>query len=222
MIPKKIHYCWFGMGIKPPEFDRYLAGWRRLLPDYEIKEWNEENFDIDCCDYVREAYAMRSFAHVSDVCRVYALYHEGGVYLDTDVELLKPFGPLLGDGSFVGREDSHLLGTAVIGAEPEEEWIGKFLEYYKRRHFINAWGHPVRTPNTKILTETILPEMDEALWPKIYPANYFCGINWENHQPIVDCETVSVHHFAASWKRKRTMVTRIKTILKGLKTRYLK
>lgn len=82
MTPKKIHYCWFGTKPKPESFRRWLDTWRAKLPDYEIKEWNERNFDVNCCRYCRQAYASRNFAFVSDVCRVYALYTEGGIYLD--------------------------------------------------------------------------------------------------------------------------------------------
>ncbi len=221
MIPKVIHYCWVGKGQKPSEFQKYLDGWRKAMPDYEIKEWNENNFDINFSVYTREAYKMKSYAHVSDVCRLYALYSEGGIYLDTDVEVLKSFFPFMNEKSFLGKE-SELLGTAVIGAEKGQKWIKVFLDFYQNRHFINSWGHPVRTPNTKILTKSILPSLDCNLWPTIYPSNYFCGMNWENKKPIVDGETFSIHHFAASWKGRKTLKLRIKTLFQGIKNRYFK
>lgn len=221
MIPKTIHYCWFGRGEKPKEFKHYLSGFQNILPDYGLKEWNEDNFNVNFSAYTREAYNMRSFAHVSDVCRVYALYNEGGIYLDTDVEVLKTFDEFLDNKSFVGYEDK-LIGTAVIGSEPGLPWLKSFLDYYCNHHFINRFGHPVRTPNTKILTDIILPKIEETLWPTIYPSNYFCGINWETNQPIVDEDTIAIHHFAASWKTDKTFKTRILTLLKGLKYRYIK
>ena len=94
MIPKIIHYCWFGRGPKPAQLLRYMKTWQQMLPDYEIREWNESNFDVSQYVYSREAYAMGSYAHVSDVCRLHALYHCGGVYLDTDVEVVGSFDPV--------------------------------------------------------------------------------------------------------------------------------
>ena len=95
MIPKVIHYCWFGRGELPPLAKKCLDSWKKYCPDYEIKEWNEDNFDLDSYPYVREAYDKRKFAFVTDVVRLYALYHEGGIYMDTDVEVLKPLDRFL-------------------------------------------------------------------------------------------------------------------------------
>lgn len=221
MIPKIIHYCWFGKGQKPAEFQKHLDGWRKIMPEYEIKEWNEDNFDIDFCRYTREAYNMKSYAHVSDVCRLYALYNDGGIYFDTDVEVLKSFAPFSKEKSFIGRENI-LHGTAVIGSEKGQKWIETFLNFYRNRHFINLWGHPVRTPNTRILTEKIIPEVPPNLWPTIYPPYYFCGIDWATMTPIVNNETFSIHHFAASWRSRKTLKTRLETIIQGIKYRYFK
>ena len=102
MIPKTIHYCWFGRQPKPPGVLTYIATWRAAMPDYDIIEWNEDNFDIDFCDYSREAYATRNFAFVADVCRLKVLYEHGGIYLDTDIEVLRPFDPYLHHRSFCG------------------------------------------------------------------------------------------------------------------------
>ncbi|MCM1519673.1 MAG: hypothetical protein NC098_02695 [Lachnoclostridium sp.] len=220
MIPKKIHYCWLGRGQKPADFHRYYETWRRLLPDYEFKEWNEDNFDVNFCDYSREAYATRNFAHVSDVCRMKALYEEGGIYLDTDIELLKSFDPFLADGSFIGME-TDLIGTGVIGAEAGTPWIKAMLDYYAHTHFINIFGKPVRTPNTKILTRKVMPAVAEADRPVIYPVDTFCAMDYITGQPMITGRTVAVHHYLDSWKRNpRTLADRLRIILKGLKIRY--
>ena len=104
MIPKIIHYCWFGRSDKPNSFYEYLESWKKYLPDYEIKEWNEDNFDISSCKYVEQAYNAKKYAFVSDYVRVYVLELEGGIYFDTDVEVRKPFDVLLNNHFFIGYE----------------------------------------------------------------------------------------------------------------------
>ena len=219
MIPKIIHYCWFGGKDKPDEFHRWFEGWKELLPDYEFMEWNERNFDIRFCDYSREAYLTGNYAHVSDVCRVYALHRFGGVYLDTDVEVLKSFDPYLCLGAFASIE-CPLVGTAVIGSEPGAPWLTAFLDYYRHTHFINIWGHTVRTPNTKILTLRVLPKIPLADWPTIFPRDFFCGQPTADGTPSATVNTVAIHHFAASWRKKKTIGQKISSIAKGFKIRY--
>lgn len=220
MIPKTIHYCWFGGKEKPAEFLHWFQTWKRFLPDYHIKEWNESNFDINICPYSHQAYAMRSYAHVSDVCRAYALSTYGGIYFDTDIEVCRNLDSFLTHRSFAGME-SHLVGTGVIGAEPHTLWVGKLMDYYRHTNFINRWGHPVRTPNTRILTERVLPLIDKAHWPTIYPIGTFGGINPDNGTPLVTPDAACIHHFTASWRSKRTLSSRITTIIKGLAVRHL-
>lgn len=221
MITKKIHYCWFGGKAKPAEFYKMFDTWRKYFPDYTIKEWNEYNFNINMCAYTREAYNTGNFAHVSDVCRIYALYTEGGVYLDTDVEILASFDRFMNFKSFIGMEDS-LIGTGIIGSEAGVEWLNAFLEYYECNHFINIWGHTVRTPNTKILTKKILPSLPIAIWPTIFQKDVFCGKNIVTGEIDLTCNTVSIHHFAASWRKKKTIKQKIKSIIYGIGIRYLK
>lgn len=220
MIPKIIHYCWFGGKDKPESFYRYMATWKRLLPDYEFKEWNEENFDVNFWIYSREAYAMGSFAHVSDVCRIYALNVYGGVYLDTDVELCESLDPYLSDNSFIGMEDEYNVGTCVIGAESNREWLKSVLDYYAGTHFINILGHPIKTPNTILLTQKIFPHLAESDMPKIYPVGYFCDYNHGRELSKIHAKVVAIHHYNASWRKKKTLMTRLRTICLGLKVRY--
>ena len=106
MIPKKIHYCWFGRGQMPPMALKCIESWHRYMPDYEYKLWNEDNFDINSVPYVKEAYEARKFAFVTDYVRLYALFSEGGIYMDTDVEVLKPYDDLLELSGFTGYEGS--------------------------------------------------------------------------------------------------------------------
>lgn len=221
MIPKTIHYCWFGGKDKPEIFKQYHQIWKRLLPDYEIREWNEENFDVEYCHYSREAYLTGNYAHVSDVCRLYALYKHGGIYLDTDVEVLSSFDRFLPLNSFVSLEPPF-VGTAVIGAEAETTWIREFLKYYRRTHFINCWGHTVRMPNTHILCRKILPSLPITALPTIFPTEYFCGIRNSDRSMSAGENTVAIHHFAGSWLRKKTFSQKILSIINGFEIRYLK
>ncbi|MCM1297094.1 MAG: glycosyl transferase [Muribaculaceae bacterium] len=217
MIPKIIHYCWFGRKDKPESFRNYLATWKKCLPDYRIMEWNEDNFDVNCCVYSREAYGTHNLAHVSDVCRIYALSTYGGIYLDTDVEVCKPFNQLLENKAFLGME-SDRVGTCVIGSEPGLPWLKAVMNYYSTTHFINIWGHCVRTPNTAILTFRILPSLPKQDWPKIYPIGYFCDLN--DRSTVTDT-TYSIHHYHATWRKRKTLATRVKALALGLKVRYL-
>lgn len=114
MIPKKIHYVWLGHGEKNDHIKKCMQSWKELLPDWEIKEWNEDNFDLDSFDFTRQSYDKKQYAFTSDVVRLYALYVEGGVYLDTDVMLYKPLDEFLNDAGFTGFEDVDYPATAVM------------------------------------------------------------------------------------------------------------
>lgn len=140
MIPKIIHYCWFGGKEKPESVLAMIRSWKEYLPEYEIREWNESNFDVQGFSaFTREAYATRNYAHVSDVARLKALYDCGGIYLDTDVEVVGSFDPFLGCRSFCSAEH-RFIGTGAIGAEKGSEWLYVFLNHYKSAHFITLWG----------------------------------------------------------------------------------
>lgn len=219
MIPKIIHYCWFGPNKKSPEFMKYLETWRQKLPDYEIREWNETNFDYNRYLYSREAYRMSCYAHVSDVCRIHVLNEIGGIYLDTDVEVLKSFDDFLKFKSFVGTEYKYIC-MGVIGSEPGNEWLAAYLDYYRNTHFINKFGHPRRSANTKIMTRIILPGIDADLWPAIFPKDYFCGKDLNTNQYHITKNTVSIHHFEASWRTRRTFYDRVRILRKGITARY--
>lgn len=220
MIPKTIHYCWFGGAEKPPTVIRYINLWRRVMPDYVIKEWNETNFDISRRAYTREAYALRNYAFVADVCRLEALWTEGGIYLDTDIEVLSRFDKFLHLHSFLGREH-NFLGTGCIGAEAGSRWVKIFLDYYSRHHFINFFGHMCRTPNTKLLTVTLWPRIPAEERPIVFDFDYFCAKRWDNGEVQITPCTVCVHHFSCSWTRgHKTLAVRLYHLLLGLRVRY--
>lgn len=138
MIPKIIHYCWFGRGEMPELAQKCIESWHKFMPDYEYKLWNEDNFDVNSAPYAKEACEAKKYAFVSDYVRLYALFTEGGVYLDTDVEVLKPLDDLLKHRAFAGFEGSKYLplGTCVMASESDGKWVSEQLGFYENRHFI--------------------------------------------------------------------------------------
>ena len=157
MIPKTIHYCWFGRGEMSELAKKCIASWHKYMPDYEYKLWNEDNFDVSSVPYAKEAYKVRKFAFVSDYVRLWALEQEGGVYLDTDVEVFKPLDDLLCYRAFAGFEGSkHLpLGTCVMASEAHGEWVTEQLTTYRERHFINTDGSFDMTTNVQYISATM-------------------------------------------------------------------
>ena len=143
----------------------------------------------------------------------------GGIYLDTDVEVIKSFDPFLGLMAFASIE-RPLVGTAVIGSRPHLPWTEAFLSYYKHTHFINIWGHTVRTPNTKLLTNKMLPKIPLADWPTIFPSDFFSGAIDKEGLPLVTANTVTIHYFTGSWLRNKTIKQKFKSLIDGFKIRY--
>lgn len=203
MIPKIIHYCWFGGNPKPKQVLDAIALWQQLNPDFIIKEWNESNFDYRKLSYTYEAYLLGKFAFVSDVARLYALLTEGGIYLDTDIRVLKPFDRLLSHPSFIGLEAPFLVSTACIGAEKGCNWIQKFLESYQQLHFVNTRGAVDMTPNTMMLTgflNNYLPlhrDELEVLDIDILSAKLYPSLDY-----VISDRTICVHEFFGSWKKQ--------------------
>lgn len=135
MIPKVIHYCWFGKKPLPELALKCIESWKKYCPDYEIKEWNEESFDINMYIYARQAYDAKKWAFVSDVARLYVLYQEGGIYMDTDVELLKSIDCFLENDAFSGFEDKKSVPTGIMGAVKNNNVIKEFLDEYNEAFF---------------------------------------------------------------------------------------
>ena len=152
MIPKTIHYCWFGRGQMPPLAVKCIESWKKFLPDYSLKEWNEDNFDVSANKYVRQAYENRKFAFVTDYVRLYALYTEGGVYMDTDVEVLGSYDNFLHHTAFSGFETDGNVPTGMMAAEKGSLWAKELLDGYKDRVFIKEDGSFDTTTNTFVIT----------------------------------------------------------------------
>ena len=205
---KKIHYCWFGGKKLPNDVKKCIKTWQKWLPDYEIKEWNESNFDINSHPFVKEAYENKKWAFVSDYVRIYALYNEGGIYLDTDVKILKDVTNVVDKDMFLGLEDSGYVGTAVIGVkEKNNKYIKDILDYYNTlKHFnVNImynYANPVII--TKLLNnyEYEKDEKGIRIYDKnvyVYPRDYFFPLNYNYSEKVFTKNTCMVHLFNATW-----------------------
>lgn len=182
MIPKLIHYCWFGRGDMPESAKKCVFSWHRFMPDYEYKLWNEDNFDVTAVPYTKEAYEAKKYAFVSDYVRLWALKNEGGIYLDTDVEVFKPFDDLLGRDAFAGFEGSkHLpIGTCVMASKAKGFWVSEMLDAYRDRHFIKEDGSYDLTTNVQFITSIMcgqgfvpIGEEQDYRDLHIFPVDYF-------------------------------------------------
>ena len=222
MIPRKIHYCWFGHGIMPPMALKCIESWHRYMPDYEYKLWNEDNFDINSVPYVKEAYEARKFAFVTDYVRLYALYTEGGIYMDTDVEVLKPYDDLLELSGFTGYEGSKYLPpvTGTMASEAGGEWAKEQLASYDGAHFLLPDGTFDMKTNTTRISEIMKAGGFKQDGKKqvykgmhIFPVQYFCP-RQTTGEILMTNETYCDHHFMGSWNgsgggKRRTSLAKI-------------
>lgn len=214
MIPKVIHYCWFGHNPIPEKMKTCINSWKKFCPDYEIVEWNEANFNIDICSYTREAYAAKKWAFVTDYARLWIIYNYGGIYLDTDVELIKPLDSLLKEHAFFGFENEGdpkkiFIATGLgFGAESHNRIVEKMLAAYDNVHFLLMEGTydelPCPVRNTKAITDLIPPgttNMDTVRLKDgvIYPVDYFCPLDSFGERLNKTDNTYSIHWFMASW-----------------------
>lgn len=206
MIPKKIHYCWFGRGKKPELAQRCIESWHKYLPDYEIKEWNEDNFDLNFNDYVREAYEARKWAFVTDVVRLYALVTEGGIYMDTDVEVLKPLDSLLEYDAVSGFETDTRIPTGLMASRAGQPLFVELLHDYDGVHFKRQDGSLDLTTNVTRITNTCLKYGFVANNKKqtvngftLLPKDYLCPKDADTKVLQITDNTLVIHHFDGSW-----------------------
>ncbi len=220
MIPKIIHYCWFGRGELPELAKKCIASWKKYCPDYEIIEWNEDNFDINCCPYVKEAYENRRFAFVTDYVRLYAMYHQGGVYMDTDVEVTKNLDQFLDHQGFSGFETDTQVPTGIMAGEKGFPLFKYLLTYYDGKHFVKEDGKADTTTNVAIITEMLnskgfVPNGQFQIVDgfALYPRDYFCPLN--DATGVLDRteNTAAIHWFNKSWLpqhiRLRSKITKV-------------
>lgn len=215
MIPKKIHYCWFGGNPLPELAVKCIESWKKYCPDYEIIEWNEKNYDItDKCAYVQEAYKSKKWAFVSDYVRYDILYKYGGLYFDTDVEIINSIDKIIKKGSFMGFENvKKTFGVNPglgFGTLPNLNFYKEILSYYDRIHFINEDGSynqiTIVEYTTNILKKYGLKENNTIQKIEnitIYPTEYFCPMNYETGEIFITDKTISIHHYISSWHTER-------------------
>jgi mannosyltransferase OCH1-like enzyme len=208
MIPKTIHYCWFGKGPKSDLNVRCMESWRRIMPDYEIREWNESNSPLRL-PYARAAYRKKIWSRVTNYVRFHALHTEGGIYLDTDVEVLKPFDPLLHHECFMGfqvrEEMADWVNSAVTGSRPGHPFLKACMERTTR--LFAETGELPRSPTvvTMLLREMGLTTygLQQVQGVTLYPREYFYPFSWtERFTP--DCiqdATYCVHYWEVSWAK---------------------
>lgn len=219
MIPKTIHYCWFGRGPMPELALKCIESWHKYMPDYKYKLWNEDNFDINSNVYVKEAYEARKFAFVTDYVRLYALYTEGGIYMDTDVEVLKPYDDLLHLTAFTGYEGSKYLPpvTGTMASEAGGEWVKEQLAVYDGLHFIKPDGTLDTTTNTCRISEIMKAggfiqngEKQNYKGVTVFPVNYFCP-RQTTGELLIDSDTYCDHHFLGSWNdnHKKSFIKKV-------------
>lgn len=206
MIPKIIHYIWLGNGPMPKVADKCLKSWEKYCPDYEIKRWDESNLDLDLCPYVREAYDAKKFAFASDVLRFQILYELGGIYLDIDVELIKPIDEFLKEKCFTGFETSSLIAPGLIlGAEKENNDLKNILDSYRDKHFIKEGVQDTTTVCeivTKYYEDFGLKREDKTQVLEnisVYSSEYFSPKSVIDGKLRITNKTISIHHYLSSW-----------------------
>lgn len=209
-IPKVIHYCWFGGADLPEDVKKCIASWEKHCPDYKIIRWDESNYDYAAYQYAKGAYEHKKWAFVSDVARLDIIYREGGIYLDTDVELIKSLDFLIDESAFMAFEQGRKVATGLgFGAEKGNKLIKRNLDIYSSMEFVNKDGSPnmIACPiiTTRVLKEYGLIEKDreqiiEGL--KVFPSSYFCPMIFSDGRAEVKKETVSIHHYAGTWTTK--------------------
>ena len=205
-IPKIIHYCWFGGNELTELAKKSISSWKKYCPEYEIIEWNEKNFNINYNEYVKEAYESRKWAFVSDVARLYALVNYGGIYLDTDVEIIKPIDDLLCNEAFVGFENETKIQTAVLACCKNNDLFIEFLNDYKNLHFVRKDGSFDLTTNVVRITnicENYGLKLNNCIQNinglTVLPKDYLCPKDYLTNHISITNNTYVIHHFESSW-----------------------
>ena len=219
-IPKIIHYCWFGRNPLPDSAVKCINSWKKYFPDYEIKEWNEDNFDVNIIPYTREAYEAKKYAFVSDYARMWILYHYGGIYFDTDVEVIKPMDDIVARGPFMGIEVevkgenfSFVNPGLGLGTPPGLDIYRDILDYYHQSHFLLDDGTFNMFAIVKITTAALCShglsssnELQQVAGVWIYPRDYFNPLDDNTGKLVITDNTRSIHWYTKTWLKKQNPV----------------
>ena len=230
MIPKIIHLCWLSGDKYPAKIAKCIASWKKHLPDYEIMLWDTKRFDLNTSNWVKQAFEAKKYAFAADYIRFYALYHYGGIYLDSDVEVLKSFNPLLDLPYFVGAEKAGTPEAAIMGAEKGLPWIKECLDYYNKRDFIKKDGsydirklpdimveqitklQPIR--NLSLEESERIRELDFSKEVLVMHDKYFSPKVFDSREVEITPYTYAIHHYQNSWfSHKAKIYYRFRTIM---------
>ena len=215
MIPKIIHFCWLSGDPYPPKISRCLSSWKKYLPDYEVLLWDTKRFDLNSSIWVKQAFEKKKYAFAADYIRFYALYHIGGIYLDSDVEILKCFDDLLDLPYFIGAEKAQTPEAAIIGAEKGCDWIKQCLDYYNNRPFINVDG----TLNIQTVPDIMIKQIEQLkpihvlsledslnirkldMKKEVLEFNdaFFSPKVFDSREVEITPYTYAIHHYQNSW-----------------------
>ncbi|MFC6169393.1 glycosyltransferase family 32 protein [Loigolactobacillus jiayinensis] len=206
-IPKIIHYCWFGHKELSTQTKEYIKSWEKYAPDYKIIRWDESNFDINQSAYCQSAYKNKLYPFVADYARLAIMYKYGGIYLDTDVELLKPIDHFLDADAFFGLENYNAINTGLIfGAIPKQKNVKALLKIYDLFGNNLQEGTFIKKTCVKITTEYFkklgFREKDKYQIVNncfIYPTSYFCPQKYGDIKAHIKKNTVTWHHYNGSW-----------------------
>lgn len=216
MIPKTIHYCWFGNGPLPELAEKCIASWKEFFPDYTIKRWDETNYDVTAVPYVHEAYQAKRWAFVSDYARFDILYKYGGIYFDTDVEIIAPMDDILASGAFMGMQKTALPGDETVywpapglgmAAEAGMDIYRELLDKYQSMHFILEDGS-LNLNTVPMFTYQVFEkhgldqsrnEVQSVSDVTVWPTEYFSPVDYFSGEKIITRNTRSIHHYSSSW-----------------------
>lgn len=211
MIPKIIHYCWLSGDPIPEKLKKYMESWKKHLPDYEFMLWDLERFDIHQTLWTQQAFAAKKYAFAADYIRLYAIYMYGGIYMDMDVEVVKPFENLLQQNFILGFESNNqAIEAGIIGGEKGAEWLAAGLNYYKERSFVQSDNSYDIKPLPYILYSILIEQFPSYL-SKVVSYDFFTAKSLSTGEIVVTKNTYTIHHFEGTWLPRSK---RIKKVIK--------
>lgn len=214
MIPKKIHYFWFGGNEKPKSVKKCIDSWKKYCPDYEIIEWNENNFDVHCMLFVEQAYEAQKYAFVSDVARLIVVYEQGGIYMDTDVEVIKPLDDLLENKAYMSFENNEFVSSGLgFGSQAGVQFFKEHIDEYRDEVFIKEDGSFNMLGCPRVATRLLEKKGIELNGKEqiiddvhIYPAEYFNPYDDATGVLNITDNTYSIHWYSKTWSNRRKSV----------------